>query len=271
LASGSGPGFGSPWGAVLVAVVMVALALAGITPGAPQAPIDAPARQDGIESVDSWAAFVLGNWGENARSEVAGRYAELAGGDAPGWAMGALNIFGAPQSTGEAAFVVALSVIPGGKGVGIAGKGLGIIGKAGKIADKVDDARDASRFARAARGEAADAGRGVGDELRFTQGSVRRTFGHGEFAGDSLKSVSGRLRMGEIHPSQMPIQFVERGGNVYSMNSRSMWALRQADMQPTHLIDVTGDSFFEGQLTRRLGELGTSDVPGMMPRLRGGW
>jgi len=40
-------------------------------------------------------------------------------------------------------------------------------------------------------------------------------------------------------------------------------------MEPTRIIDVTGDLFFEGQLTERLAELGGDVAEDFFPAIRG--
>jgi RHS repeat-associated protein len=132
-------------------------------------------------------------------------------------------------------------------GIGVGGAllavvGLGVLGKLGQ--------------------EAAEAG------VRFGQQGISATFRNGEFAGQSIKDVAAGLRSGAINPSQLPLQTITREGITYTMNNRSLMALRQAGMEPTVLKDVTGNAFFENQLTVRLGEMGGHPPAGFVPVIR---
>ncbi len=115
-----------------------------------------------------------------------------------------------------------------------------------------------------ADGVAAEAGAGI----RFGQQGVSAAFRHGEFAGRTIEEVAGGLRSGAISPSQLPIQTITREGVTYTLNNRSLMALRQAGLQPTVIQDVTGNPFFEGLLTQRLGEMGGVVPPGFVPVIR---
>jgi hypothetical protein len=83
--------------------------------------------------------------------------------------------------------------------------------------------------------------------VRFAQRGVSSTFRHGEFAGQSIDDVAAGLRSGTIRPDQLPIQTVTRNGVQYTVNNRSLMALRRAGMEPTVIKDVTGNAFFEKQ------------------------
>ncbi|HEX5387138.1 MAG TPA: RHS repeat-associated core domain-containing protein [Gemmatimonadales bacterium] len=92
--------------------------------------------------------------------------------------------------------------------------------------------------------------------IRFAQRGSSGVFRHGEFAGQAVKDVAAGLRSGAISPDQLPIKAVVRDGIPYSMNTRSLMALRLADLEPTIIENVTGDEFFESKLTERLAEMG---------------
>ena len=106
--------------------------------------------------------------------------------------------------------------------------------------------------------------------VQFAQRGVSATFRHGEFAGKTIEEVAAGLRGGAISPSQLPIQTITRNGVSYTLNNRSLMALRQAGLEPTVVQDVTGNAFFEAQLTQRLGELGGSVPADFVPVIRGG-
>jgi len=121
-----------------------------------------------------------------------------------------------------------------------------------------------------ARGAKAACEAAVGAEVRFRQRGISAMFKHGEFAGKSIDEVAAGLRAGTISPDKLPIQVIVRDGVTYTINNRSLMALRMADKQPTMIINVTGDPFFESQLTARLREIGSKMQPGFVPRVRGG-
>ena len=106
--------------------------------------------------------------------------------------------------------------------------------------------------------------------VRFGQKGVSSTFRHGEFAGQSIDDVAAGLRSGTIHPDQLPIQTITRDGIQYTVNNRSLIALRKAGMEPTIIKDVTGNAFFEKQISQRLSEMGGSVTDDFIPNIRGG-
>jgi ABC-type microcin C transport system permease subunit YejB len=106
--------------------------------------------------------------------------------------------------------------------------------------------------------------------VRFGQKGVSSTFRHGEFAGQSIDDVAAGLRSGAIKPDQLPIQTVTRNGVQHTVNNRSLMALRKAGMEPTVIKDVTGNAFFEKQITQRLSEMGGSVADDFVPVIRGG-
>ena len=107
-------------------------------------------------------------------------------------------------------------------------------------------------------------------DIQFGQQGVSATFRNGEFAGQSVKDVAAGLRNGSINSSQLPIQTITRDGVTYTLNNRSLMALRLAEIEPTVVTDVTGNSFFEEQLTQRLSELGGQVDPNFVPIIRPG-
>jgi len=102
--------------------------------------------------------------------------------------------------------------------------------------------------------------------VRFSQPSIAAIFAHGEFENMAVREVAAGLRSGAISAGQVPIQIVFRNGTAYTMNNRSLAALRLAGKSPTIIQNVTGNPFFERQLTNRLAEAGTH-LPAF-PRIR---
>jgi len=107
-------------------------------------------------------------------------------------------------------------------------------------------------------------------KIRFGQKGISPTFRYGEFAGRTIDEVAAGLRSGMIKPEQLPIMVIKRNGALYTLNNRSLMALRKAGMEPTRIVNVTGDKFFECQLTERLAEIGGEVGPDFIPIIRGG-
>jgi hypothetical protein len=83
-----------------------------------------------------------------------------------------------------------------------------------------------------------------------------------------IDDVAAGLRSGRYSPNQLPLKVVNRNGITYSMNTRSLMALKKAGMNPTIIENVTGDVFFKGQLTSRLSEMGGSVSVDFVPPIR---
>jgi len=104
--------------------------------------------------------------------------------------------------------------------------------------------------------------------IKFGQRGISSKFAHGEFAGMTIDDVAKGLHDGSINASKIPIQSITRDGVTYTLNNRSLMALRQAGLDPTIVHDVTGNAFFEEQLTKRLKELQMPMKPDFVPRIR---
>jgi len=100
-------------------------------------------------------------------------------------------------------------------------------------------------------------GAGDAEKVLFGQKSVSPYFSEkGSFNGASIESIAQKLPAGEISPDALPIEYIVRDGKMITLNNRSLTALSKAGMQPTQLIDKTGNAFLEKQLTERLSEMG---------------
>ena len=105
--------------------------------------------------------------------------------------------------------------------------------------------------------------------IRFAQKGISNTFRHGEFAGMKISEVVEGLRSGAISADQLPVKIVIRDGVAYTVNNRSLMALRQAGLDPKVVENVTGQKFFEKQITERLKELGGEVDDDFIPIIRG--
>ena len=89
---------------------------------------------------------------------------------------------------------------------------------------------------------------------RFTQTTASAAFKNGEFAGKTIGEISAGLREGSILPSQLPVEVIEREGQVLLLNTRSSLSLVRGGVAPSEwtIINRTGDAFYEKLLTERL-------------------
>jgi RHS repeat-associated protein len=106
------------------------------------------------------------------------------------------------------------------------------------------------------------------EEIQFAQQGISATFRNGPFAGRAIDDVAAGLRAGDISPNELPIQTITRGGIRYTLNNRSLMALREAGLKPTNVIDVTGNAGFEKLLTQRLAELAGRASSRFVPYVR---
>jgi RHS repeat-associated protein len=135
----------------------------------------------------------------------------------------------------------------------------------------------ASRFAQFMESPATirlrDAARGAAvGRTRAAQVGASELFRYGDFAGMSVDEIEAGLRSGAIRADQLPIAVIVRDGVTYTINNRSLIALRQAGLEPTLIIDFTGHEIFERQLTQRLSEIqratGSLPSPEFLPEIR---
>ena len=103
----------------------------------------------------------------------------------------------------------------------------------------------------------------IPERIASTQTTVGGQFRTGEFTNVPLSQVVTGLRNGTIKPNQVPVSIIKRDGQWYTLNNRSLKALKQAGMQPSKVIDATGDPRAEKLLTRRLNEF--KDKMGELP------
>jgi len=100
----------------------------------------------------------------------------------------------------------------------------------------------------------------------FSQTTASAVFQEGgPFAGKAIGEVAAGLRSGAINPSQLPLDVIIRNGEVLSLNTRSLLALRRAGIDPSQFVlrDVTGNAAAEKALADRLlqnGLTGGTDV-----------
>ena len=125
-----------------------------------------------------------------------------------------------------------------------------------------------------ARGVAQEAGGAIraavrGADVQFAQRKVSRLFSsEGTFAGRSIEEIADNLRNGARSPDQLPINVITRDGVTYTLNNRSLMALRLGGQQPTVMYDMTGHPLWEDRLTRRLNEIGSDAGSHFIPQTR---
>ncbi len=120
-------------------------------------------------------------------------------------------------------------------------------------------------FARLPGGAGKATGEGAREAVKETVSTEKVLFGQksvspffsvkGSLKGASIESIAQKLAVGEISPNALPIEYIVRNGKMITLNNRSLTALSKAGMQPTQLIDKSGNVFLEKQLTERLAEM----------------
>ncbi len=103
----------------------------------------------------------------------------------------------------------------------------------------------------------------AGDALpAFTQTTAGPALGSGVFQGQAISDLANGLRSGTISPSQLPINVLDRGQGLLGFDTRSMLALRQANIPLSDwtLLDQTGVAPFEQILTQRLAANGLTEA-----------
>eukprot|EP00929_Paragymnodinium_shiwhaense_P052473 TRINITY_DN26291_c0_g1_i1.p1 TRINITY_DN26291_c0_g1~~TRINITY_DN26291_c0_g1_i1.p1 ORF type:complete len:289 (+),score=33.09 TRINITY_DN26291_c0_g1_i1:87-953(+) len=65
-------------------------------------------------------------------------------------------------------------------------------------------------------------------DIHFTQNSVSSRFGHGHLQGRLLTDVAGDLQAGRLNASDIPLVAVKFSSRYWSLNNRSLYALRLA-------------------------------------------
>jgi RHS repeat-associated protein len=88
----------------------------------------------------------------------------------------------------------------------------------------------------------------------FTQTSASVAFKSGTFQDAAISDIARALRAGTVSPSDLPINVLDRGQGLLGFDTRSMLALRQANIPLSDwtLIDQTGNPTFESALSNRL-------------------
>lgn len=133
--------------------------------------------------------------------------------------------------------------------------------------DAVDIGKDVTKYA----DEAVDAGKRVVDEgaeknfdkANFAQKKYGSNFSargqekYSNIAGESIKSVqnlTNALNKGIIKPSDVPIDYIVRDGNILILNTRSSQALTNARIPRNqwNFVNRTGNDMFEDMLTGQL-------------------
>lgn len=74
---------------------------------------------------------------------------------------------------------------------------------------------------------------------------------------------------GKLSADSLPIEYIVRDGKMITMNNRSLTALSKANMKPTVLIDITGNTINEAKLTQRLAEMGGQPSESILVRKLG--
>jgi hypothetical protein len=103
-------------------------------------------------------------------------------------------------------------------------------------------------------------------KIFFGQKSVSSIFSHGILEGKSIGEVAIALKQKTISPNLLPIDIIQRNGQIITLNNRSLLALKRAGLSPTIINDRTGNKFFEALLDKHL----QGSLPHDYIRVRGG-
>eukprot|EP00435_Cladocopium_sp_Y103_P024246 s2683_g5.t3 len=68
----------------------------------------------------------------------------------------------------------------------------------------------------------------LASEIHFSQNSISRRFGHGKLKGRQVEDVAKALREGKMTTKDLPLVVVKFESNYYTLNNRSLYALRKA-------------------------------------------
>jgi hypothetical protein len=107
------------------------------------------------------------------------------------------------------------------------------------------------------------AGGGVLEGANFAQKTFSPMFSKGgAFAGRSVADVSSALRSGAMNASEVPINYIVRGGNKLILNTRSAKALEGAGIPRSgwNAVNRSGQGVFEDMLSGQLRRNGLPDA-----------
>jgi len=105
----------------------------------------------------------------------------------------------------------------------------------------------------------------------FHEGNQFSTAEGALFPGETIGSLASKIRAQEIPVSQVPVRIVIRGNTALIFDTRSSLALMRAGVpqETWNYINVTGDAFFEGEMTKRLFSNGLSEERAEFVRITG--
>jgi RHS repeat-associated protein len=110
--------------------------------------------------------------------------------------------------------------------------------------------------------------------LRFSQDSASRLFSKApgaKYPGETIDSLARKIRLKQIAPESVEVNYVVRNGNALIENNRSSAALIRAGVPPErwNLINRTGDLEVEQRVTTHLSDAGLSEEGTDFLRIRG--
>jgi len=109
--------------------------------------------------------------------------------------------------------------------------------------------------------ECFDAPSGLPSGANFAQKTFSESFSQsGKFAGKTVDDVAAALRSGAVKPHNVPVEYINRGGNTLILNTRSAQALERAGIPRSqwNAINVTDDAAAQARLT---GQLQRNNLP----------
>ena len=109
-------------------------------------------------------------------------------------------------------------------------------------------------------------------EIRFTQKTASSKFSQGGTMNNkTIGQVSKMLRSGSMSPSELPVNYISRGGKMLVENTRSALALMRANVPVSqwNLIDVSADVGMVEHITDRLVRNGLEELGTQFIRITG--
>jgi hypothetical protein len=90
---------------------------------------------------------------------------------------------------------------------------------------------------------------------------------HFQIRRTTIAEVAAGLRSGAIATSEIQVGVVNIGGQLVTVNNRSLTALTRAGLRPTNILDMSGDAVTVRETLGRLAEMG--GAPSATIRIRG--
>ena len=106
--------------------------------------------------------------------------------------------------------------------------------------------------------------------LRFSKEGQEKYSNLVGYSINTIDDLANAIKKGHISVDDIPISYIVRDGKALILNTRSSQALMKAGIPRTqwNAVNMTGDSFFENELTKRLmrNRLTSDDIDTVIPK-----